>query len=416
MNDLAAHSRHREMVAPLAAAPTGALAPAGAPELAVVIPTLDERENVPLLVERLNTVLAETRWEAIFVDDDSADGTADLVREIGQRQGNIRCLQRLGRRGLSSACIEGVLASAAPYIAVMDGDLQHDETLLPKMLATIKEKRLDLVVASRYLQDGGLGDLEKSRVMISDFAGRLARLVIKADLSDPMSGFFIVERGAFAEAMRNLSAQGFKILLDIFASAPRPLAFAEIPFTFRRRLHGASKLDTLVAWEYAMLLLDKLVGHVIPVRFLLFATIGGIGLLVHLVMLYLALQVGVVFALSQAVATVTAMTGNFFLNNLFTYRDRRLRGWRLASGLVSFYAVCGVGAVANVGIAFQLFANHHAWWVAGMAGAAVGSVWNYAISSVLTWRPGSPGRRGNRRSVLAGLIRRRPAGSPSPGD
>lgn len=378
-------------------------------ELAVVVPTLDERDNVALLIERLNAVLAGISWEVIFVDDDSADGTADLVRDIAGRQSNIRCLQRLGRRGLSSACIEGILASAAPYIAVMDADLQHDEALLPKMLATIKEKRLDVVVASRYLDEGGLGDWDKSRVVISDVAGRLSRLVVKADLSDPMSGFFLIERSAFTEAMRNLSGQGFKILLDIFASAPRPLAFAEVPFTFRRRLHGESKLDTLVVWEYAMLLLDKLVGHVIPVRFLLFATIGGFGVLTHLATLWLALKVvGLAFAVAQAGATVAAMTGNFFLNNLFTYRDRRLRGWRVVSGLFSFYAVCGVGAVANVGIAFQLFASHHSWWLAGLAGAAVGSVWNYAISSVLTWRPGAPPRRTQKRPAP------NPLSAPSP--
>lgn len=359
-----------------------------APELTVVIPTLNERDNVPLLVERLNRVLAGVAWEAIFVDDDSPDGTADVARAISRRQPNIRVLHRLGRRGLSSACIEGILASSAPYAAVMDGDLQHDETLLPLMLAKIKAERLDIVVASRHLREGSVGDWKTSRIAISDFATRLGRLVVKANLTDPMSGFFMINRDAFAETMHSLSGQGFKILLDLFASAPRPLAFAEVPLNFRQRLHGESKLDTMVAWEYLMLLLEKLVGAAVPVRFLLFAMIGALGVGTHLLTLWFATHVlFVAFTIAQATATWVAMTGNFLLNNLFTYRDRRLRGRRLLTGLVSFYAVCGAGAAANVGVAAYVNGDHHSWWLAGLAGAAVSVVWNYAVSSVFTWSP-----------------------------
>jgi len=360
------------------------------PELAVVIPVLNEADNVAPLVERLTRALAGIRWEAIFVDDDSPDGTADVVRALARLQGNLRCVQRLGRRGLSSACIEGILSSAAPYIAVMDGDLQHDETLLPQMLAKIRAERLDVVVASRYTDAGSVGDWQRSRVVISDVAGRLSRLVVKADLTDPMSGFFMVERNAFAAAMRSLTGQGFKILLDLFASSPRPLAFAEVPLSFRQRLHGESKLDTLVAWEYLMLVLQKLVGPAVPVRFLLFSSIGALGIGTHLLTLWFGTHMlAIAFPVAQAIATVVAMTGNFLLNNLFTYRDRRLRGRRLVTGLISFYAVCGAGGAANVGVASYVAGGHHSWWLAGLAGAAVSVVWNYAMSSIFTWS-GSP--------------------------
>ena len=381
------------------------LAPPAAPvppELAVVIPTLNERENILALVERLEAALAGIRWEAVFVDDDSPDGTADLVREMGQRRSNIRCVQRLERRGLSSACIEGILASSAPFIAVMDADMQHDEALLPKMLETIKERELDIVVGTRYGANGSVGDWQRSRVAISSLASRLARLVVKAELTDPLSGFFVIARGAFAATMRNLSGQGFKILLDIFASSPRPLAFAELPFHFRRRVHGESKLDTLVAWEYLTLLLDKLAGPMIPVRFLLFAMIGGLGVLTHLSALWLAVYpLGIGFAAAQTIATVVAMTGNFLLNNLFTYRDRRLHGRALLTGLLSFYAVCGLGAAANVGIASHLFVANHSWWLAGMGGAAIGAVWNYAMSSVFIWRSNASAARQARARIAA---------------
>ncbi|HEV8678515.1 MAG TPA: glycosyltransferase family 2 protein [Stellaceae bacterium] len=362
-----------------------------APELAIIIPTLNERDNVPIVVERLNRVLAGIAWEAIFVDDDSPDGTADVVRALSRRQTNIRCLQRLGRRGLASACIDGILASAAPYAAVMDGDLQHDENLLPVMLQKLKAERLDIVVASRHVGQGSLGQLQRSRVMISDIAGRLGRLVVKAELTDPMSGFFMLKREAFGEAMRALSGQGFKILLDLFASSPRPLAFAEVPLKFRQRLHGESKLDAMVAWEYLMLLLQKLVGPAVPVRFLFFAMIGGLGIGTHLLTLWFGTHVALLaFPLAQAIATVVAMTGNFLLNNLFTYRDRRLRGRRLWTGLLSFYAVCGAGAAANVGMASYLAGLNDSWWLAGLAGAAVSVVWNYAMSSIFTWSPPRP--------------------------
>ena len=381
------------------------LAPPAAPvppELAVVIPTLNERENILTLVERLEAALAGIRWEAVFVDDDSPDGTADLIREMGQRRSNIRCVQRLGRRGLSSACIEGILASSAPFIAVIDADMQHDEALLPRMLATIKERELDIVVGTRYGVNGSVGDLQRSRVAISGLASRLARLVVKAELTDPLSGFFVIARGAFAATMRNLSGQGFKILLDIFASSPRPLAFAELPFHFRRRVHGESKLDTLVAWEYLTLLLDKLAGPMIPVRFLVFAMIGGLGVLTHLSALWLAVYpLGIGFAAAQTIATLVAMTGNFLLNNLFTYRDRRLHGRALLTGLLSFYAVCGLGAAANVGIASHLFVANHSWWLAGMGGAAIGAVWNYAMSSVFIWRSNASAARQARARIAA---------------
>jgi dolichol-phosphate mannosyltransferase len=357
-----------------------------APELSVIVPTLNERDNIDPLLRRLERVLAPVAWEVIFVDDDSTDGTVEHVRRIAREDARVRLLQRLGRRGLSTACIEGALASSAPYIAVMDADLQHEEALLPDMLDSLKSKPLDLVVASRHIEGGGLGHWAPRRIAISRFATRLSRLIVKQDLSDPMSGFFMIRREAFERAVRNLSGQGFKILLDLFASSPEPLRFEERPYVFRERLSGQSKLDTNVAWEFAILLGDKLVGHIVPIRFLMFAFIGGLGLLVHLAALGIAFRsLGLTFAVSQAAATLAAMTFNFLLNNMFTYRDQRLRGSRLLWGLLTFYLVCSIGAVANVGIAQVVYQSENGWLLAGAAGAIVGAVWNYALTSLFTW-------------------------------
>ena len=362
-------------------------ATARAPDLAVVVPTFNERENVALLRDLVAEALAGVDWELIFVDDDSADGTAETVRAMAQGDPRIRCVQRIGRRGLSTACIEGVLASAAPYVAVMDADLQHDERLLPRMLQSLKQDGCDLVVGSRYVEGGGIGRWDERRAGMSSLATRLSRIICKIEIADPMSGFFMMRREMFERAMRGLSGQGFKILLDLLASSPEPLRIKELPYEFRPRRHGTSKLDTLVAWEFGMLLADKLVGHIVPVRFALFAFIGALGLVVHLATLRSALTLpSLGFAGAQAVATVVAMTSNFFLNNLFTYRDQRLRGWRLLRGLFSFYLICAVGAVGNVGIAAYVFAADNVWWLAGISGAIVGSVWNYAVSAVFTWR------------------------------
>ena len=311
------------------------------------------------------------------------------MRALSQRDRRVRCLQRIGRRGLSSACIEGALATAAPLIAVMDADLQHDESVLPRMLdAFAADPALDLAVASRYVAGGGTGAWQASRVRLSSFATRLSRLVTSADIADPMSGFFVIRRPAFEGAVRLLSGQGFKILLDLLASSPRPLRLREFPYVFRPRLHGHSKLDSMVAWEYLMLIADKLVGGVIPVRFALFMLIGAVGIGVNLLALGLLLRRGVAFATAEGIATFAAMVGYFLLNNQLTYRDRRLRGWRAARGLVTFCLGCGVGAVANVGIASAVFGAENRWWLAGLAGAALGAVWNYAIAATYTWRRG----------------------------
>jgi len=369
-------------------------------EISVIVPTFNERDNVLELVSRLERCLAGRAWEVIFVDDDSPDDTAALVRRLAQQDRRVRCLQRIGRRGLSSACVEGMLASGAPVLAVMDGDLQHDEELLPRMLDVLKQGNADVVVGTRYSAGGGVGQWEASRARMSRFATRLSRYVVRADISDPMSGFFALRREAFEAAVRQLSSIGFKILLDLVASSPAPLRICELPYQFRTPRAGESKLDSQAVWEYLMLLVDKLVGAYVPARFVAFAAIGGLGVAVHFVVLAALFgPLHVSFAASQTAAALVAMTSNFALNNALTYRDRRLRGWGWLKGWLSFTLVCSIGLLANVGIAAYLFASQTAWVLAALAGIAVGAVWNYAVTSAYTWR--SRARRAVRRQTPA---------------
>jgi len=355
-------------------------------EFSIIIPTYNEAANVELVVAELVRSLRDIDWEVIFVDDNSPDGTTDAVRAIARNDGRVRCIRRLARRGLAGASIEGMLASSAPVVAIMDGDLQHDTSLLPEMLRRIRAGD-DLVIASRFLKVGGAGDgLSRRRLGGSRIATWLAQEFLRIKVTDPMSGFFAMRRAAFEDLAPRLSSQGFKILMDILASTPKPLRTSEVPFVFRARQHGVSKLDNLVTAEYLSLLLAKLTGDVLSLRFVMFALIGGLGVVVHLAALKTALMFGWTFSLAQMTAAYVAMTGNFFLNNILTYRDRRLKGWRLLSGLVSFWLVCSIGVIANVG-AGQLIHDHAStWWLAGLAGAGLGAVFNYVATSIFTWR------------------------------
>jgi len=358
-----------------------------ATELSVVVPTFNERGNLAELVRRLDLSLDGIGWELIVVDDDSPDRTAALARELAERDRRVRCLERIGRRGLASACIEGMLASAAPYLAVMDADMQHDETRLPEMLRLLKAGNLDVVVGSRYAAGGAEGTRNKTRSSMTLTANRLSRLVCRQDVSDPMSGFFMLRRETMEQVVRRLSGMGFKILLDILASAPAPLRIREVPYTFKERFAGESKLDTSTLWEYGMLLADKLVGRYVPVRFLSFVLVGGGGLVVHFAVLTALLKgAGVSFEISQTSATIGAMVFNYSVNNVLTYRDMRLRGWRWLRGLTTFMLACGMGAVANVGVASTLFERQTGWIAAALAGIAVGAVWNYVVTMEYTWR------------------------------
>jgi dolichol-phosphate mannosyltransferase len=355
-------------------------------ELSIVVPTFNERDNVEELVERIEQVLTDRRWEIIFIDDDSPDGTADLVRKLAQSKPYVRCHQRIARRGLSKALIEGILSSSAPVITVMDADLQHDETILPTMLDRIQNDQTEIVVGSRYCAGGSVGAWNSQRAAMSQWATLLSRTIVTPRLTDPMSGFFMIRRETFHRIVRRLSGEGYKILLDLFASSPEPLRFVEVPYTFRERTAGKSKVDTAVVWEYLLLVIDKKFGHILPARFIMFSLVGLSGVFVHFLALVVTFKfLGLQFAIAQTIATLGAMTSNFALNNILTYRDMRLRGTRFLTGLFTFYLVCGIGVIANVGIANFVFQRDYTWWLAGGAGALVGTVWNYAASSIFTW-------------------------------
>ncbi len=356
-------------------------------ELTLVVPTYRERDNLVPLLERLEAALTGVAWEVVFVDDDSPDGTAALAKELATRNPRVRCIRRITRRGLAGACIEGFLSSAARFVAVIDADMQHDEKLLPRMLEPLAKGEKDMVVGSRYAAGGSATSFSKSRGTISRLATTLTQRLTGVTLSDPMSGFFMMRRSSFDPLAGKLSTQGFKILLDIVITSRGALRIAEQPYVFGARTHGESKLDAQVALDFLGLLLAKLTGGAVTPRFLSFLLVGASGIVVHLAVLRVALALlGQGFAAAQAIATLVAMTSNFLLNNVLTYRDKRLSGFAMVKGLLGFYAVSTVGALANISIASWLYANDSVWWIAGIAGALMSTVWNYALSNLFVWR------------------------------
>jgi dolichol-phosphate mannosyltransferase len=355
--------------------------------LAVIVPTFRERENLSPLVDCLRPLLEGLDWEIIFVDDDSQDGSMEEFLRLNTEDPRVRFIRRVGRRGLASACLEGMCATGADVLAVMDADLQHDEAILPKMVAALREDpQVDLAVGTRYAGAGGVGEWSKSRHLLSRLGTMVEKAVLRTPLSDPMSGFFVIRRTAFEESVRNSTGKGFKILLDLVMSAPRKLEIREFAYVFRPRERGESKLDLLVGLEFLYLLAEKTFGGLVPVRFMVYTLVGLTGLALHLVILFvLHRALDWDFAASQWVATLAAMVSNFLINNNITYRSQRLRGASLLPGGALYIAICMVGAVTNVQVAQYLFGMGIPWWFSGIAGAGIGAVWNYAVSTQVVW-------------------------------
>ena len=357
------------------------------PVVAVIVPTYNEVKNVAKLAARLTDVLANVAFEVIFVDDHSPDGTSDAVRSLGQADARIRCIERIGRRGLSTAVIEGVLATSAEFAVVIDGDMQHDETVIPNILAELQDGA-DLVVGSRYVEGGGTGDWSDARLKSSQFATRLSRMLNAGDLSDPMSGFFGLRTQMLRDRAENLTGTGYKILLDIVATPGADINVREVPYEFRSRQEGESKMDSRVLLEFLELLVAKTIGRYVPTKFIMFSLVGALGVVVHFIVLSLSFgDDKLSFVAANALATVVAMTWNFFINNTFTYFDRRLTGWALIPGWLSFVAASSVGALAQVGIAGYMFSElNTAWYLSALAGILVGATWNYAVTALYTWK------------------------------
>jgi dolichol-phosphate mannosyltransferase len=360
-----------------------------APTLSIVVPTYQESKNVPILFERIAAALGGVPWEMIVVDDDSPDGTSNVAFGLAATDARLRCLRRVNRSGLAGAVIEGWMSSSADFVAVIDGDLQHDESILLAMHQALAEGSGNLVIGTR-LRDASEGTLSPARQRLSDLGAWFFRRVAGAAVSDPMSGFFMTRREIVSRLAPRLSPDGFKILVDVILSAGGDLKIVEIPYAFRKRHAGESKLTPLVGIDFIGLVVHHATAGALPTRFVLFAMIGAVGLVVHVLALSAVLHWSrmLTFDSGQLFATVVAMASNFILNNEITYRSYRYRGLRKLAGFAGFVLGCSVGAIANIDIASWLYKDNQTWWIAGLAGALLSVVWNYAVSTNIVWRPG----------------------------
>jgi dolichol-phosphate mannosyltransferase len=365
----------------------------GPTELSVIVPTFNERENIAAIVEKLDRVLGALQWEVIFVDDASPDRTADAVRALARTDRRVRLISRHNRRGLASAVVEGGLAAAGDIVAVMDGDLQHDENVLPELYRLVAFGEADIASASRFLDDHareGLGT--DSRLRISNNGIALANRFFDLQLTDPLTGFFAIRREALERAVPNLSGLGFKILLDLVtAIEPRPRV-SEVPFHFRQRAAGESKLDRRVMYDFLLFFLEKWIGRFAPIpgTWLSIALVSTLGVLVHLAVVIPAVSVlEAPFAPAQLLAAVVSMFATFSANNLISHRDSTLKGRRFWTGFAVFSLLCGVGIFANVGVAALIHSDFSRmiYVVPATAGALISVVWNFAASKAFArWK------------------------------
>jgi len=349
-----------------------------APEIGVVVTDVADRDDVARLVARLSHALAGLDWEVIFVGDAAADGAAAAARKLGETDSRVHGLRRVGRRGLAGACLDGMLASGARYLAVMES--HHDAALLAVMLDRLRKGGVDTVVATSRptaLQ----ADTARTR-----WSAKIVQKMVGADLNDPMSRFFMIQRHAFEELVPALSSQSISILLDLLLASRGRLRIAELPSA---AFGGGQQavLDPAMVFEFAGLVVARLSHDTVSIRFLMFCLVGLTGVGIHMAILRLGLlSAGLPFAAAQTAAAIGAMVWNFNLNNLFTYYDQRLTGRAFLSGLIRFQFICAIGAISNIGVASFIYNGDRNWWVAGLGGVLMGAVWNYAVTSVFVWR------------------------------
>ncbi len=360
--------------------------------LSLVLPTYNEAQNLPILLPKIEEELQGMSHEVIVVDDDSPDGTPRVAHALTERYPHLRVLRRIGRRGLSSAVVEGFLAANGDVLAVMDADGQHDIALLPTLSQALKGGA-NVAIGSRYVAGGGVGKWDERRYTLSKIATHLAIRLCRVHVCDPMSGFFAIDRQTFEAALPKLNPKGFKILLDLLVHLPAGAAVRELPFTFGERLHGESKLSRRVQIEFLEYLYEVTLGRFIPLTFVKYCIVGSLGVLVHLstyffIRMLLAEQEVSLFGFSLSVlgAIETAIIFNFLLNNLWTFAHARLRGFGALFGFLKFNAACAIGAIANYGVSAFLFSRGWAELLSVIIGAFVGIFWNYTMNRLITWR------------------------------
>lgn len=359
-------------------------------KISILIPTFNELKNIERLVSQLTFLSNKFEFEILFVDDDSPDGTSEKVMELIKKHHHIRLIRRIGRVGLSSAIREGLLNSDSDIALVMDGDGQHDPAAIESILEILLENDLDLVVGSRFHPEARILGLSEKRELGSFLANRSARFTLHRNyshLTDYMSGFFALKLQPLTSLIRFVNVNGFKFLYELLALSKGRLKVDEVPLVFNKRIHGNSKLDISIFWDFLISLLHTFSFRIIPRRAISFALVGSSGVVVQLSITWILmtfLEFDFIFALP--IAIISAAISNYLINNALTFRYKRLCGLSLFAGLLKFLIVASLPVIANVGLSTALYKNvfQDVIW-AQMCGILVVFVWNYAASSAFVW-------------------------------
>lgn len=376
------------------------------PILSVITPTFNEAQNLPVLIERIHTALAGVPHEIVVADDNSPDGTWRIAEELAALDDSIVVLRRFHDHGLSAAVLDAMSAARAPYLAVIDADLQHDPSILPDMLSCLRADKADVVVGSRESEGGGYGEWSLQRRTVSWVATVIARVFLRVPTDDPMSGYFMLTREAYESTAEQINPLGFKILLE-FIGRNRELRVENLGYTFANRMHGETKLKPSVIRSYLLAVAELRLGRQVDPVFFLYVLVGILGLLVNSVLFtffealgFPQIDTGFNEALdpiySSFVASVGLTTvGLFVVNNEFTFWEQRYRGWRTLGALALYSLMTLVGTLVHVavfswlqeaGFLFSFVGDDAARVVHNLMGATIALVVNWYLNTTFVWR------------------------------
>ena len=355
--------------------------------ISVVTPTYNEAENIGVLISRISEVLKDIPHEIIVSDDDSPDETWKIAEDISKENPNVRCLRRMENRGLYPAVLDAFEIANGKYLAVIDADLQHDETKLPDMLEEIENNGHGLVIGTRYAEGGGTEGWSRTRLFISKATNFVAGILMKRRCSDMMSGFFMIEQETYKQIKEKLNPRGFKILMDIIQNLPKDKAIGQVPYIFRPREQGESKLDKKVMFDFLVSLYElSIIGKYIPLKFLKFCLVGLSGVGVNWLILFLGkdfTEIDIRIVIVSAI--LVSMLSNFVLNNIWTFAKEAVEKPVLVK-IIQFFLICGIGAGINYIITYSLYKIDFLIYFASFLGIAAATIWNYILNSLITWR------------------------------
>jgi len=377
-----------------------------APVVSVVTPTFNEAANLPLLVEAVHEALGTLPHEIVVADDDSPDRTWEVAERLAETDSSIRVLRRFRDPGLSAAVLDGMTVARGEYLAVIDADLQHDPAILPEMVGLLASGTVDVCVGSRATEGGGYGDWSAARRLVSWVATLIAKVLLRVPVSDPMSGYFAITRAGYEQTASQINARGFKILLE-FVGRNRSLRVAEVPYEFRNRVHGETKLNRSVIRSYLLAVSELWLGRQIDPVFLLYVLVGIVGLVVNSVAFTLAEAAGFPLwttGLNKAIDPIytsflfsvqLTILVLFVLNNEFTFWEDRYRGWKLFPAFLAYEVVSIIGTLIhvavftflqNTGFLLGVLGSGPARVVHNLTGAVLALIVNWFLNTTYVWK------------------------------